>query len=113
MAIAERKLASEFGDDLVDHHTYVFLGDGCLQEGIGQEATSLACHLGLGKLIVLYDDNEITIDGPTAVSFSEDVLGRFASCGWHVHRCDGHDPAAIDQAILAAKAETGNLPLSR
>ncbi|ATG73812.1 transketolase [Zobellella denitrificans] len=106
MAIAERRLASEFGDDLVDHHTYVFLGDGCLQEGIGQEAASLAGHLGLGKLIVLYDDNEITIDGPTSVSFSEDVLGRFTSCGWHVHRCDGHDPVAIDMAIQAAKAET-------
>lgn len=107
MAIAERKLASEFGDNFVDHHTYVFLGDGCLQEGIGQEAASLAGHLGLGKLVVLYDDNEITIDGPTSISFSEDVLGRFSSCGWHVQRCDGHDPSAIDQALLAAKAETG------
>ncbi len=69
MALAERRLAAEFGADLVDHHTYVFLGDGCLQEGVGQEAISLAGHLGLGKLIVLYDDNAITIDGPTSVSF--------------------------------------------
>ena len=69
MALAERALAAEFGADLVDHHTFVFLGDGCLQEGIGQEAISLAGHLGLGKLIVLYDDNAITIDGPTSVSF--------------------------------------------
>lgn len=106
MAIAEKRLACEFGSELVDHHTYVFLGDGCLQEGIGQEAASLAGHLGLGKLIVLYDDNGITIDGPTSISFSEDILGRFSSCGWHVQQCDGHDPVAIDQAIYGAKAET-------
>lgn len=106
MAIAERRLASEFGSDLVDHRTYVFLGDGCLQEGIGQEAISLAGHLGLGKLIVLYDDNEITIDGPTSVSFSEDVPARLAACGWHVAQCDGHDETAIDAALSEAKAET-------
>ncbi|MCT4333814.1 transketolase [Paracoccus sp. YLB-12] len=107
MALAERRLAAEFGDDLVDHHTYVFLGDGCLQEGIGQEAISLAGHLGLGKLIVLYDDNSITIDGPTSVSFSEDVPARLAACGWHVQSCDGHDGRALDAAITAAKAEAG------
>ena len=107
MALAERRLAAEFGDDLVDHHTYVFTGDGCLQEGIGQEAISLAGHLGLGKLIVLYDDNGITIDGPTSISFSEDVAGRFEACGWHVQKCDGHDGRALDAAIAAAKAETG------
>ena len=107
MALAERRLAAEFGDDLVDHHTYVFTGDGCLQEGIGQEAISLAGHLGLGKLIVLYDDNDITIDGPTSISFSEDVPARFQACGWHVERCDGHDGKALDAAIAAAKAETG------
>ncbi|MBO9455158.1 transketolase [Paracoccus sp. R12_1] len=107
MALAERRLAAEFGDDLVDHHTYVFLGDGCLQEGIGQEAISLAGHLGLGKLIVLYDDNSITIDGPTSISFSEDVPARLAACGWHVQSCDGHDGRALDAAITAAKAETG------
>ncbi len=105
MALAERRLAEEFGDDLVDHRTYVFVGDGCLQEGIGQEAISLAGHLGLGKLIVLYDDNQITIDGPASVSFSEDVPGRLAACGWHVQSCDGHDAAAIDAALTAAKAE--------
>lgn len=107
MALAERRLAAEFGDDLVDHHTYVFLGDGCLQEGIGQEAISLAGHLGLGKLIVLYDDNSITIDGPTSISFSEDVPARLAACGWHVQSCDGHDGRALDAAITAAKADTG------
>ena len=107
MAMAERRLADEFGSDLVDHHTYVFLGDGCLQEGIGQEAVSLAGHLGLGKLIVLYDDNEITIDGPTSVSFSEDIPARLAACGWHVQSCDGHNPAELDAALTAAKAETG------
>ncbi len=107
MALAERRLAAEFGDDLVDHHTYVFTGDGCLQEGIGQEAISLAGHLGLGKLIVLYDDNSITIDGPTSISFSEDVPARFEACGWHVQSCDGHDGKALDAAIAAAKAETG------
>lgn len=104
MALAERRLAAEFGADLVDHHTYVFLGDGCLQEGIGQEAISLAGHLGLSKLIVLYDDNSITIDGPTSVSFSEDVPARFRACGWHVQSCDGHDGAALTAAIAAAKA---------
>ncbi len=107
MALAERRLASQFGSDLVDHRTYVFVGDGCLQEGIGQEAISLAGHLGLGKLIVLYDDNQITIDGPTSISFSDDIPARFAASGWHVLTCDGHDPGAIDVAIGEAKAETG------
>ncbi len=107
MALAERALAGEFGDDLVDHRTWVMLGDGCLQEGIGQEAISLAGHLGLGKLIVLYDDNSITIDGPTSVSFSEDIPARFAACGWHVQTCDGHDGRSLDAAMKAAKAETG------
>jgi len=106
MAMAERALAAEFGDDLVDHRTYVFLGDGCLQEGIGQEAISLAGHLGLGKLIVLYDDNQITIDGPTSISFSDDVPTRFAACGWHVQSCDGHDATALDAAISTAKEVT-------
>ena len=106
MALAERRLATEFGEDLVDHRTYVFLGDGCLQEGIGQEAASLAGHLGLGKLIVLYDDNAITIDGPTSVSFSENIPARFEAMGWHVQSCDGHDGRALDAAITAAKGET-------
>lgn len=106
MALAERALAAEFGPDLVDHNTYVFLGDGCLQEGIGQEAISLAGHLGLGKLVVLYDDNQITIDGPTSLSFSEDIPARLTACGWHVQSCDGHDPAELSRAIAEAKAET-------
>ncbi|OOY24526.1 transketolase [Thioclava sediminum] len=105
MALAERALAAEF-PGLVDHRTWVMLGDGCLQEGIGQEAISLAGHLGLGKLNLLYDDNDITIDGPTSVSFSEDVPARLAACGWHVIRCDGHDAKALDEAMEAAKAET-------
>ena len=107
MALAERRLAAEFGAELVDHHTYVFLGDGCLQKGIGQEAISLAGHLGVGKLIVLYDDNAITIDGPTSVSFSEDIPARFRACGWHAQSCDGHDGKALTSAIAAAKAEAG------
>ncbi|TLP43361.1 transketolase [Cohaesibacter sp. CAU 1516] len=105
MAMSERLLAEEF-PGLVDHNTYVMLGDGCLQEGIGQEAISLAGHLGLGKLIVLYDDNDITIDGPTSISFSENIPGRFEACGWHVQSCDGHDANAIDAALSAAKAVT-------
>ena len=104
MAMAERRLADEFGTDLVDHNIFVFCGDGCLEEGISQEAASLAGHLGLGKLIVLYDDNGITIDGSTTVSFSEDVPARFRACGWHVQTCDGHNIGALDQAIAAAKA---------
>ncbi|OBQ92515.1 transketolase [Mesorhizobium sp. AA23] len=107
MAIAERRLSDEFGRELVDHYTYVFCGDGCLMEGVGQEAASLAGHLKLGKLVVLYDDNQITIDGSTAVSFTEDVPARFIAYGWHVESIDGHDPAAIDAAITRAKAETG------
>lgn len=107
MALAERRLSAEFGPELIDHRTYVFVGDGCLEEGIGQEAISLAGHLGLGKLIVLYDDNSITIDGPTSVSFSEDVPARFRACGWHVVSCDGHNGKEIDMAIAEAKAETG------
>ncbi|PIO97972.1 transketolase [Pleomorphomonas carboxyditropha] len=106
MALAERRLADEFGADLVDHHIFALCGDGCLEEGISQEAASLAGHLGLGKLIVLYDDNGITIDGSTTISFSEDVPARFRACGWHVQACDGHNVAALDQAIAAAKAAT-------
>ncbi|WP_335949587.1 transketolase [Salipiger bermudensis] len=105
MALAERRMADEF-PGLVDHRTWVMLGDGCLQEGIGQEAISLAGHLGLSKLNVLYDDNDITIDGPTSVSFSEDVPKRLEACGWHVIRCDGHDADALDAAMGQAKAET-------
>ena len=107
MAIAERALAQEFGSTLVDHYTYVFMVDGCLQEGIGQEAISLAGHLGLGKLIVLYDDNAITIDGPTSISFSDNIPARLEACGWHAATCDGHDAGALHAAIAAARAESG------
>ena len=104
MAMAERHLAAEFGDDLVDHRTWVFCGDGCLMEGISQEAISLAGHHRLSKLCVLYDDNGISIDGSTAKAFTEDVEGRVRACGWHSVACDGHDVAALDAAIAEAKA---------
>lgn len=106
MAMAERMLRGEFSANAMNHHTYVLAGDGCLQEGVGQEAISLAGHLGLGRLIVLYDDNGITIDGDTSISFSEDIPGRFAACHWHVQRCDGHDATALDAAITAAREES-------
>ena len=103
MALAERMMAARFGDDLVDHHTYVIAGDGCLMEGISHEAISMAGHLGLGKLIVLFDDNAISIDGPTSLSTSDDQAARFAASGWHVDACDGHDPASIRAAIARAR----------
>jgi transketolase len=111
LAIAEAHMAARFnkpGIDLVDHYTYVIMGDGCNQEGVASEAASLAGHLGLGKLIALYDDNHITIDGNTAVSFTEDVMKRYEAYGWHVlHVADGNtDVAAITRAIEAAKAVT-------
>ena len=109
MAIAERRLAAEFnrdGHDVIDHRTYVICSDGDLQEGIASEACSLAGHLRLGKLIALYDDNRIQLDGPTAWAFTEDVLGRFAAYGWHTQRVeDGNDVSAISDAIEAAKAD--------
>lgn len=109
LAIAEAHLAAKFnrpGLNLVDHYTYVLMGDGCNQEGVSSEAASLAGHLGLGKLIALYDDNHITIDGDTSVSFTEDVLKRYESYGWHVqHVAEGNtDVEGIAKAILAAKA---------
>ena len=103
LALAERMLAAEFGDALVDHHTYVLAGDGCLMEGISHEAIDLAGHLKLGKLIVLFDDNAISIDGPTSLSTSTDQLARFAAAGWAVSRVDGHDPEAVAIALAAAK----------
>jgi transketolase len=111
LAIAEAHLAAKFnrpGCTLVDHYTYVIMGDGCNQEGVASEACSLAGHLGLGKLIALYDDNHITIDGDTSVSFTEDVLKRYEAYGWHVqHVADGNnDVVAIVRAIEAAKAVT-------
>ena len=109
MAIAERRLAAEFNGDggsIVDHRTFVIASDGDLQEGIASEAASLAGHLRLGKLIVLYDDNGIQLDGPTAMAWSEDVPARFDAYGWHTHRVeDGNDVAAIEGAIEAALAD--------
>ena len=111
MALAEKLLAAEFNRDgfpIVNHHTYVFLGDGCLMEGISHEAASLAGTLGLGKLIVLYDDNNISIDGKVDGWFTENIPQRFESYGWHVvPNVDGHNPDAIRAAIAAAQAETG------
>src|SRR4249919_879039 len=103
MALAERLMNARFGDDLVDHYTYVIAGDGCLMEGISQEAISLAGHLKLRRLIVLYDDNEISIDGSTSLSCSDDQLARFKASGWSACRIDGHDPEAIAGAIETAR----------
>ena len=105
MAIAEKLLEARYGD-LVDHYTYVIAGDGCLMEGISHEAIDLAGHLKLGKLIVMWDDNEISIDGPTTLSTSMDQMKRFEAAGWHVSKVDGHDPAAIENALAAARAVT-------
>jgi transketolase len=99
MALAERMLNARFGDALVDHFTYVIAGDGCLMEGLSQEAISLAGHLKLCRLIVLFDDNQISIDGSTALSCSDDQLIRFMASGWSVRRVDGHNQQAIAQAI--------------
>jgi transketolase len=105
MAIAERHLNAVFGDALVDHRTWVVAGDGCLMEGVNHEAIGLAGHLGLGRLIVLWDDNRITIDGAVDLSSSEDVKARYLATGWHVESCDGHDFADIARAIDAAIAD--------
>ncbi len=102
MAIAERHLNARFGDDLVDHRTWVVAGDGCLMEGINHEAIGLAGHLGLGRLIVFWDDNQITIDGATDLSTSEDIAARYRASGWHVEACDGHDFNDIERAINAS-----------
>ncbi len=111
MAIAEKHLAAVYnrpGFEVVDHHTYALLGDGDLMEGVSHEAASLAGTLGLGKLIFLYDDNLISLDGPTSLSYTEDALKRFEAYHWHVQRvADGNDLAALEAAIEAAKAETG------
>ena len=104
MALAERMLNTRFGDEVVDHYTYVIAGDGCLMEGISHEAASLAGHLGLGKLIVFFDDNEISIDGPTSLAVSDDQLARFEANGWHVDSIDGHDPDLIASAIEKAQS---------
>ncbi|RGP40784.1 Transketolase [Altererythrobacter insulae] len=105
MAMAERHLNSVFGDELVDHRTWVVAGDGCLMEGINHEAIGLAGHLGLGRMIVLWDDNDITIDGGTDLSTSEDVKARYAATGWHVTTCDGHNFEDIARALDEAVAD--------
>lgn len=104
MALAERMMNARYGDDLVDHHTYVIAGDGCLMEGISHEAISLAGHLKLSKLIVLFDDNGISIDGSTDLAVSDDQKMRFEASGWQVQSVDGHDHAAVAAAIEQAKA---------
>jgi transketolase len=109
-ALAERCLAARFnrpGFELVNHYTYVIASDGDLMEGVSHESCSLAGHLGLGKLIVLWDDNGISIDGPTTLTFSEDVLRRFDAYGWHTARVDGHDADAVEAALHAARSDTG------
>jgi transketolase len=106
MAMAERLLNARFGDDLVDHYTYVIAGDGCLMEGISHEALSIAGHYQLGKLIVFWDNNSISIDGSTEMAVSDDQEMRFRAHGWHVQAVDGHDPHAVSKAIAAAKAVT-------
>ncbi|MET3910223.1 transketolase [Bradyrhizobium sp. S3.3.6] len=108
MALAEKMLAAEFGKKIVDHHTYVLASDGDLMEGVSQEAIAMAGHWKLGKLIVLYDDNGISIDGPTSISDSVDQVKRFKACGWAAEKIDGHDQAAIAAAIT--RAQKSNKP---
>mgnify|MGYP003643477516 FL=1 len=104
MAVAEAKLAAEFGADLVDHHTWCLAGDGCLMEGISQEAIALAGHLKLAKLTIIWDNNSITIDGAVSNADSTDQIARFKASGWNTIEIDGHDQAAIEKALLASKA---------
>lgn len=105
-AVAEAKLAAEFGSDIVDHYTFVLAGDGCLMEGISQEAISLAGHLKLNKLIVIWDNNNITIDGKVSNADSTDQIARFKAVGWNTIEIDGHDQDAIEKALNEAKAST-------
>lgn len=105
MAMAEKLQNAQLGDAITDHHTYVIAGDGCLMEGISQEAITLAGHLKLGKLIVLWDDNGISIDGPISMTTSDDHLQRFEAAGWHVSSADGHDHEIVDGAIEDAKLD--------
>ena len=104
-AIAEESLRAHWGRQIIDHHTYVIAGDGCLMEGVSQEALALAGMQRLGHLIVFFDDNGITIDGKVSIADTTDQPARFAASGWHVQAIDGHDPVAIDAAIVAAKAD--------
>ncbi|MBR0797211.1 transketolase [Bradyrhizobium jicamae] len=105
MAIAEAQLRARFGSEIVDHMTYAFVGDGCLQEGVGQEVISLAGHLRLGHLVFVWDDNRITDDGATSLSISEDVAERFRVAGWHVAEVDGHDIEAVSDALAKARKD--------
>jgi len=107
MAIAEERLRAEFGEAVCDHRTWVITGDGCLMEGISQESLSLAGHLKLGRLVVLWDDNKITIDGRISLSDSTDQARRFEAMGWRVLACDGHDPEDISRALAAAAQSDG------
>ncbi|MEM7192495.1 MAG: transketolase [Pseudomonadota bacterium] len=106
MALAERLLNARYGDDIMSHFTYCIAGDGCLMEGISQEAISFAGHLKLGRLVVLFDDNQISIDGSTDLAVSDDQLGRFKASGWHTAAVDGHDPEAVALAIENARNVT-------
>ncbi|WP_250517011.1 transketolase [Caballeronia sp. INDeC2] len=106
MALGERIMNATFGDELIDHFTYVFMGDGCLMEGISQEAISLAGHLKLGRLIAFWDNNSISIDGATSLSVSDNEVERFRASGWHVLEIDGHDTDAIREAITTARSVT-------
>ncbi|WP_046865884.1 transketolase [Microvirga massiliensis] len=105
MAVAEAFLNKWLGSDIVDHHTYALVGDGCLQEGIGQEVISLAGHLRLGKLVFLWDDNRMTDDGGIEIAISDDMMARFRLSNWHVQEVDGHDVEAVSAAILLAKKD--------
>ena len=112
-AMAERHLAARYGDGLVDHFTFVVAGDGCLMEGVSHEAASMAGHMGLGRLIVLFDDNGISIDGSTDLAVSDDTTARFEAYGWQVLAVDGHNMSAVSDAIATAKTHTGKPSLIR
>ena len=107
MAIAQERLRANYGADLLDHRIWVIAGDGCMQEGVASEAASLAGHLGLGRLVVFYDSNHISIDGRTELTFTEDVGKRFEAYGWHVQHIDGHQVDQVEAAISAAKGQLG------
>jgi transketolase len=108
MALAEAFLNKWLGPEIVDHYTYALVGDGCLQEGIGQEVISLAGHLRLGKLVFLWDDNRMTDDGAIDIASSDDMLARFRASNWHVQEVNGHDIEAVSAAILLAKKDPGH-----
>ena len=105
MALAEAYLNRWLGSDIIDHRTYALVGDGCLQEGVGQEVISLAGHLGLGKLTFLWDDNQMTDDGAIDLALSDDMAARFRLSHWHVQEVDGHDVEAVSAALLLAKSD--------